>query len=335
MLKEYAHVPGGLLEAEPASLKECLGGPALIHLPGRREEPLFVSILLHGNETVGLHALQHLLLKYRERELPRALSLFVGNVEAAGVGLRRLAGQPDYNRVWPGTVAADSPERRMMNRIVDIMRERRPFASIDLHNNTGINPHYACINVIDNRFMQLAALFSRTVVYFIRPLGVQSMAFAPLCPAVTVECGKTGQTAGVEHAGEFVEACLHLSELADKPPAAHELDLYHTVAIIKVAGAYSFSFTDPGADIGFVGDLDHMNFRELAEGTRIGWVNEALERMPLEAWDEAGSDVADRHFTIEDNWIQTRRSVMPSMLTLDERVIRQDCLGYLMERYPL
>jgi len=27
--------------------------------------------------------------------------------------------------------------------------------------------------------------------------------------------------------------------------------------------------------------------------------------------------------------------LMPSMFTLDERVIRQDCLGYLMERYPL
>jgi hypothetical protein len=26
---------------------------------------------------------------------------------------------------------------------------------------------------------------------------------------------------------------------------------------------------------------------------------------------------------------------MPSMFTLDERIIRQDCLGYLMERYPL
>jgi hypothetical protein len=26
---------------------------------------------------------------------------------------------------------------------------------------------------------------------------------------------------------------------------------------------------------------------------------------------------------------------MPAMLTLDERIIRQDCLCYLMERYPL
>lgn len=336
MLKEYDYLPDGFLEADPAGLKACLGGPSLIHLEGRRPEPVFVSILLHGNESVGLHAIQHLLAKYRERErLPRALDLFVGNVDAAGVGLRRLAGQPDYNRVWPGSIEPDSPERRMMQRVVDIMRARRPFASIDLHNNTGINPHYACINVVDNRFMQLASLFSRTVVYFIRPLGVQSMAFASLCPSVTVECGKTGQTAGVEHAAEFVEACLHLSELPDRPLPAHELELYHTVAIVKVAGAYSFSFTDPGADIGFVANLDHLNFRELAQGTCIGRLNNPLDGMPLEAWDEGGSDVAQRYFAVEDNCIRTRRSVMPSMLTLDERVIRQDCLGYLMERYPL
>jgi hypothetical protein len=335
LLKEFDHLPGGFLDARPEELKACLGGPALIHLPGRHERPLFVSVLLHGNEAVGLHTLQRLLEKYTGRELPRAVSLFVGNVEAAGVGLRRLAGQPDYNRVWPGTAEPDSPERRMMARIVEIMRQRRPFASVDLHNNTGINPHYACINVIDNRFMQLASLFSRTVVYFIRPLGVQSMAFAGLCPAVTVECGKTGQSAGVEHASEFIDACLHLSELPDRPPPAHEITLYHTVAIIKVASAYSFSFNDPEADVGFVGNLDHMNFRELAKGTRFGRLNNRLDEMPLQAWDEAGVDVANRYFAVEDDWIETRLPVMPSMLTLDERVIRQDCLGYLMERYPL
>lgn len=335
MLKQFDSLPAGFLDATPQSVKDCLGGPSLIHLPGHREQPLFVSVLLHGNETVGLTAVQSLLKKYHGRELPRAMSIFVGNVEAAMVGLRRLAGQPDYNRVWPGSVEADSPEKRMMAKVVDIMRERRPFASIDLHNNTGINPHYACINVVDNRFMQLASLFSRIVVYFIRPLGVQSMAFAGICPSATMECGKTGQPAGIEHAVGFLDACLHLSEFSGRAPPAHEVDLFHTVAIVKVAGPYSFSFTDPQADIRLVDNLDHLNFRELEAGTTIGHLNGSLNGMPLEAWDETGQDVAARYFSISDDLIQTNRPVMPSMLTLDERVIRQDCLGYLMERYPL
>lgn len=65
----------------------------------RLPEPLFVSMLLHGNETTGLLAVQRLLDKYRDQPLPRALSVFVGNVEAARLGLRRLEGQPDYNRI--------------------------------------------------------------------------------------------------------------------------------------------------------------------------------------------------------------------------------------------
>jgi len=30
-----------------------------------------------------------------------------------------------------------------------------------------------------------------------------------------------------------------------------------------------------------------------------------------------------------------RTPIMPSMLTVNERAIRQDCLCYLMERYPV
>jgi hypothetical protein len=334
LLRQYHELPDGLLSAEPEQLADLLSGPSLIHLPGRRQPPLFVSLLLHGNETTGFLAMQSLLKQYQGKELPRALSFFIGNVEAARDGLRRLAGQPDYNRVWPGSEYSDSPEKRMMAEVFDIMRERQPFASVDLHNNTGINPHYACINRIDHRFMHLGRLFSRTQVYFIRPAGVQSMAFAQICPSVTVVCGKVGQSAGEQHALEFLDACLHLSEIPDHPVAAHDLDLFHTVAIVRVPRAYSFGFGDNPVDICFISDLDHLNFRELPPGTALAHLD-GIEQLPLEASDEQGNEVAERYFTVEGDMLRTTRSVMPSMLTLDERVIRQDCLGYLMERYPL
>jgi succinylglutamate desuccinylase len=334
LLREYHELPTGLLDAEPRQLAELLGGPALIHLPGRRERPLFVSVLLHGNETTGVLAVQGLLRQFQDKELPRALSLLVGNVEAARDGVRRLAGQPDYNRVWPGGEHCDSPEQRMMSQVFDIMQARQPFASVDVHNNTGINPHYACINRIDHRFMHLASLFSRTLVYFIRPAGVQSMAFASLCPAVTVECGKVGQSAGELHVREFLDACLHLSDIPAHPVAAHDVDLYHTVATVRVPRVFSFGFGEQPVDICFINDLDHLNFRELPPGTTLAHLN-GVDAMPLEAVDEQGLEVAQRFFTVEGDLLRTRRALMPAMLTLDERVIRQDCLGYLMERYPL
>ena len=334
LLRQYDELPKGLLEAMPTQLSEVLGGPSLIHLRGRREQPLFVSVLLHGNETTGMLALQALLARYQHKVLPRALSIFIGNVEAAQDGLRRVAGQPDYNRVWPGSEHPDSPEKRLMTEVVDTMRQRQPFASVDIHNNTGINPHYACINRIEHRFMHLASLFSRTLVYFIRPTGVQSMAFAQLCPAITVECGKVGQAAGEVHAQEFLEACLHLSQIPDHPVAAHDVDLFHTVATVRVPGVYSFGFGEQPVDICFIDDLDHLNFRELPAGTTLAQLD-GVNGLPLEAIDEQGREVADTYFRVEGDMLRTSRALMPSMFTLDERVIRQDCLGYLMERYPL
>ncbi len=347
MLTLLDHIPDGLLECPATELHRILSGPTLISLPGRRPRPLFVSVLLHGNETTGLSAIQFVLDKYRQQELPRALIIFIGNVHAARHGHRHLDGQPDYNRCWPCAENANnrikkSPEQQMMQQIVDTLREQNVFASIDVHNNTGLNPHYGCINRLDTGFFHLATLFSRTVVYFLRPQGVQSMAFSKLCPAITVECGKPDQPHGTAHAADFINTCLHLSELPTHPVAAHDMDLFHTVATVTVPQHISIRFEGGGilntemntkpADISFLPDLDHLNFHELATGITLGYVNPGQTEIPLQVIDEKGEDATNRYFRLEDGELRTAREVMPSMFTLNEEVIRQDCLGYLMEK---
>ncbi|MCP5231030.1 MAG: succinylglutamate desuccinylase/aspartoacylase family protein [Zoogloeaceae bacterium] len=335
-LRVLDSVPDGLLDARAAELADLLGGPTLIHLPGRRPEPLFVSALLHGNEDTGFEAVKRLLAKYADRELPRALSILIGNVDAARHGLRRLDGQPDFNRVWPGGAHAGSAEAAAMAEVVAQMRERRVFASIDVHNNTGLNPHYACVNVLDSRFFHLATLFSRTVVYFIRPQGVASIAMAELCPSVTVECGQPGAAGSVEHAFEYLDAALNLAAHPEHPMPEHDMDLFHTVAIVTVPDRTRFGFDGlaEGIDLALLRDIDHMNFRELPAGVAFGQVAPGCDT-PLTAISEDGEPVGDRYFEVRDGELRTRRRVMPSMLTLDERVIRQDCLCYLMERVPV
>ncbi|MEN8169842.1 MAG: M14 family metallopeptidase [Pseudomonadota bacterium] len=329
MLTELNAIPDGLLELPANELYQRLDGPTLIHLPGRNPEPLFVSVLLHGNEDTGWEAMCQLLTKYQDGELPRALSLFIGNVSAAKGGARRLDGQHDYNRIWKGD---GDEEHKMAQQIIETMRQRQVFASIDIHNNTGLNPHYACINVRDHRFLHLAILFSRTVVYFISPDAVQSMAFSKLCPAVTVECGKVGLRHSTEHALEFVEAALHLDHFPDHPVSSHDYELFHTVATVKVPESISFGFEPQGGELAFSPDLDHLNFRELPSGTLLAQLHSESAR--LEAWDEAGEDVSERFFVNDSGSLKTRLPLMPSMLTLNEEVIRQDCLCYLMERLP-
>lgn len=331
MLTCYETLPHGLLDLPAVRLGEVLPGPALIHLPGRRTPPLFVSVLLHGNEDAGWQAVQSVLRQYAATELPRALSLFIGNVTAARGGQRRLDGQPDYNRVWPGGDGPPSAESAMMQQVVDAMRARSVFASIDIHNNTGLNPHYACVNRLDQDFLRLATLFSRIVVYFIRPRGVQSAAFAEFCPSVTLECGKPGTPGSAEHAAAFVDACLHLSEFPVHPVAPHDIDLFHTVATVKVPEHVSFGFNAPEADIDFVPELDHFNFRELERSNLLGRVRQDSTARLL-AMDEEGNDIGERLFDYRRGDITLRQPLMPAMLTRDQRVIRQDCLCYLMER---
>ncbi|MEN9213564.1 MAG: M14 family metallopeptidase, partial [Thermostichus sp. DG02_4_bins_136] len=338
VLTTLDYLPNGLLERTAQEIHQLLPGPTLIHLPGRRQPPLFVSVLLHGNEVTGWQAIRRLLSHYARRELPRSLSLFIGNVQAASQGQRRLDGQPDYNRIWgPGA----TPEHAIAQAVIEQMQQRGTFASIDIHNNTGTNPHYACVNHLDAPSLHLASLFGRTVLYFTRPEGVQSMAFGRFCPAVTLECGKPDHPHGTQHAYEFLEACLHLSGIPQRPVLSQDIDLFHSVAIVKIPDQVSFSFGDPETllskggsqtHICFPPDLDHLNFQEIPPHTRIGWTNNGFQ---LDVQDEQGRDVAARFFYTQDGEIRTAVPLMPGMLTLNSRIIRQDCLCYLMERYPL
>ncbi len=336
MLTVLDYVPDGLLQKNADELHEILSGPTLIHLPGGKLRPLFISVLLHGNEPTGWEAIKSYLTPYLKNQqtnkLPRALSLFIANVSAAKEGKRVLKGQLDYNRVWS---QHDSEEGRMMSSILQQMKEKRVFASIDIHNNTGKNPHYACINRQEHDFFQLAHLFSRTVVYFIKPDTVQSMAFSKLCPAVTVECGQPEHKFGVQHAKNYIEQAMALGEFTNQPMKAEDFDLYHTMAIVKVPGQFGISF-DPAniTDINFDTDVDKLNFTALKGGEVLAKIDSG-KKIFLQAVNEQGIDVAARYFDYSNGEIRTRISVMPSMLTTKEEIIRQDCLCYLMEKIEL
>ncbi len=334
MLNEINKIPVGLLELEAKQLIDMLDGPTLIHLKGNSDDTLFISLLLHGNEPVGWEAIRRLLKDYTvaggKKPLPRNISIFIGNVKAASQGLRRLDGQADFNRVWPGG-NSQSPEAAMMQQVVDIMVKRNLFASIDLHNNTGINPHYGCINAVEPQFLRLALLFSRLVIYFITPTGVQSLAFAKHCPAITIEAGKVGDESGITHTMEFVDACLHLHELSSEPLHHEEIDLYHTVAIVKIPKDISFGFDGEDRTLSFHLELERFNFSELPAKTV--WAEIYGQQIPLEVISENGNIVTDRFFENAGGKLINKIPLMPSMLTINKRVIEQDCLCYIMERY--
>ena len=331
MINEIYDYPDEFLTAQPDELLELFEKPTLLHLLGEKEQPLFICTLLHGNETTGIFALQKLLEKYKHKQLPRSVSIFIGNVEAAAENQRRLDRQADFNRIWPGTHEHFLAEAHAMKQVTEIMRERQPFASIDIHNNTGRNPHYGCINVLDHRYLALAGMFSNTVVYFTNPKGVQSAAFAEFCPSVTLECGQPGEASGVSHAFQYLDACLNLKEISDHVP--EHINLFHTVARVLIPDGYSFGFSTD-ATINLLPEIEMYNFKELHPGTAFAIVEPESSAFLL-AYGDDEREVDREYFEYKDNQIVLRKSVMPSMLTVNTTVIRQDCLCYLMEKISI
>ncbi|TNF58906.1 MAG: peptidase M14 [Burkholderiales bacterium] len=330
MLTVLDALPEGFLSTPARELHRILPGPTLIRLPGRRQPALFVSVLLHGNEDSGWTGLQQVLRECAGRPLPRALTVLVGNVQAAREGLRRLDGQPDFNRVWPGTVEhARTAEAAAMEHAWRLVMEDGLVAAVDLHNNTGLNPHYSVVCRLDQASLHLARLFSRTVVWFRGLAGTQTACFAPHVPAVALECGKPGHEANARACARFISAALELAEFPAHAVREQDIDLYHSVAIVRVRPDVGFTFGEGPAEVSFDPRLDHMNFRELDPGAAWG---HSRHPMPLDVRDEADADVAHRYFSTEGGVLRLQRAAMPAMLTLDERVVRQDCLCYLMER---
>ena len=327
----FDHFPDPLLNAPASELWRYLRGPTLFSIPGRQAEPIFVSVLLHGNEDTGWQAIQALLRERRGAMHHRPLTLFVGNIEAARARVRTLPGQEDFNRAWPGTERPDTPVAHLMRDVVDIVRSQKPFASIDVHNNSGHNPHYACVNSLAEPHLHLARLFSRTVVYFKLPTGVQSAALAEICPAVTVECGRAGDAASAAHAVELISAALTTQHFPDHAVPEHDIDLLRTFAIITIPRDASFSYDGTEADFRLRGDLDRLNFSELEPGATLGMLgNGRRGRLNIRFVDSGATD-AD-YFDYTGGEIRLSQRAIPAMLTLDPNAVRLDCLGYLMHR---
>lgn len=330
------HLPPRLLEHPAPALARYLDGPTLIHLPGRRPEPLFVSVLQHGNEPSGWDAVRRLLAgRYRTDPLPRSLVLFIGNVAAAAEHKRFLPGQPDPNRCWPGSRSPETPWHRILAELTAHVRALRPFASIDIHNNTGENPHYAAVNRIDARALYLASRFSRTVVYFTEPAGVQSAAFAEFCPSVTLECGPPGKRGGADHALAYLENVLNAGPMPAIWPEPEDLDLFEVTTVVEIPEACSFAFGNgpEAADIRFEANLDRLNFTEMPPGTRLARVERPGATLRARGTD--GGDCTGAWFRADDGQLVTLRPAMPAMLTTHAEAVRQDCLCYLMERVSI
>ncbi len=330
MLNEMSHIPDEFLSAKAEDLQDILKTPTLFHLEGIKPQPLFICTLLHGDETTGFYALQRLLKKHKDKPLPRAISLFVGNIAAAKENQRRLEHQDDYNRIWPGSHHSDSAEKDMMQIVTSIMQKKKPFASIDIHNNTGKNPHYGCINILNPHGLVLSSKFSNIAVYFTDPKGVQSSAFSDFCPAVVLECGQASDKSGEEHALAYLESILQLDDLSSQN--SNNLTLYHTIARVTIPKTVTMgnSTDNKSCDIFLNEKLEDKNFHQLHPGTKFATINSNKEKLII-VNSESHEDITSEYIKRDGNKLLFKKSITLAMFTTSEKAIRQDCICYFME----
>lgn len=326
-IDQYDRWPGDLTQLSCRDVREVFPRPALLRLEGEHEgaAPLFVSTLLHGNETTSFSVLQHLQRRYGDRP-PRSLLIFVGNVDAAALGERRLEDQPDFNRIW---AHGASEHHSMAAYVLGEARRAGVFASIDIHNNTGDNPVYGCVNALRAPDLHLASLFGPIAVFYRNPPTTQSYAFSQICPAITVECGRSGDPEGLAAAIDLVETVMRLDSFPAAPPEPGALTLYETVGRVLVDPDCSIAFGREGADLMLRADLEHQNFKPMRAGE--SWGITAKAALPFQVLDEHDGELTDEFFQLgAQGAVLLKTDVTPAMISPDIKIIRQDCLGYVM-----
>ncbi len=306
-----------------------LGGPALLRIPGRdRTRARALVTLLHGNEPSGLRALHRWL---RAGRTPAVDALvFVGAVAAAlappGFAQRMLPGRPDLNRCFaPSAVGA---EAALAHALVGALRDARPEALVDVHNNTGHNPAYAVATRVDRARLGLAGLFAERFVHSDLRLGTLTEATEDLCPGIAAECGRAGDPAADEVAFGLVERFLGAERLPERP--ARPLAVLHRPIRIRLAAGARVAFAEgpvAGVDLTVAGDVDRHNFETIAAGTPVGWVRDPAA-WPLEARGADGAEVSRELFSLRGLRLETRRELVPMMMTTDAAIAAADCLFY-------
>lgn len=326
--------------SERASLPESpldwlrgLGGPALVRVPGHDGSRCrVVSTLLHGNEPSGVLAVH----AWLRTAAPPAVDtfFFLGAVEAAlaepAFGHRFLPGRRDLNRCFRPPFA--DREGELAGELLERLRKASPEALVDVHNNTGHNPPYGVGPRAGAAELNLVALFGRRYVHSHLHLGAVIEATAEEFPSVTVECGRAGDPAADAVALDGLAAFLDRERLEHERLEGEPLEIFRDPIRVSLRPGLRLAFGRApahGADLTVSGDVDRHNFDPLPPGAPIGWVG-AGGAWPLRALATDGADRSRELFETRGDVLQTRRSIVPIMMTTNPDVAVADCLFYVV-----
>ena len=324
-----------LLDLPDFDVLRALGRPTLVRIPGTGAmAPRAVATLLHGDESTGFEAVMRVLRSRRTH--PFDLYVVIGNVRAAlaepGFAHRYLDDQEDFNRIW----GLDEPTT-MLRMAADDIRERLLTAGleslVDIHNNSGNNPFYALVTRRDPAMVNLATLFTTTLVAWDLQVHTLMESMPDAVAAVAIECGLPGRPESLAFAVDGLRRYLGDGQLTSDR-VVRDYDLLGDLRRVEVRPEVRFRFSDElseDVDLAVQTDADVANFVLVPEGHVLGRVHDG-GAMPLRATDAHGKDVTDDHFRIVGDAVVFSQSSTPIMMTKTVEAARKDCLFYLANR---
>ena len=319
-LTRAAGIDPAILDLPAERLHEAFSGPTLIDLSKPDQQPLFVAVLLHGNEISGWDAVRFQLKEQSVAALP-SMYLFIGNIEAAKFNRRHLNGQLDFNRVWSGE---NFDKTNWAQEVMEEIIPKRPWFMLDIHNTTAPNPHHSVISDTRDKTLSAAREFSDIAVYAHQPHGFLSRRCSEFTTSITIEVGMPTDDTSTQRAQSFLKRVVTQGSF----PSRDSTDLRIFRSKIRVVLEDAAKMNEQQVPR-FASSLRSLNFERVARGTKFATLKPSSGR--LIAFDEEMNDVTDTYLDINGDAISLRNDVVMSMYTEDPRIALQDCVCYFLE----
>ena len=127
-----------------------------------------------------------------------------------------------------------------------------------------------------------------------------------------------------------------MDHFPEKPLPAHDLQLVKNSATVKVNENITFCFEDEeysdslGYDLTLVKNFDHHNFTLLEKNEVFAYSK--IDK-PFLVISPTGQDITGEIIQNINGEISLKNALMPAMISMDKKIVLQDCLCYLLEDY--
>jgi hypothetical protein len=180
--------------------------------------------------------------------------------------------------------------------------------------------------------LHLVSLFARAYVHSDLRLGTLVEATEREFPSIVVECGRAGDPASDALARAGLERYLGAENLEPQGEPLSDIAVVGKPIRVNIRTGARLAFGDApvaGADFTVRRGIDGQNFKPMPAGSVVGWLGGG-GAWPLWAVGVEGQDVSRDLFDARGDVLETRRDIIPIMMTTDPEIALSDCLFYVV-----